>query len=903
MKLSRIRLEQFQQFRQPLEVNGLDEGINLFAGPNESGKSTLVRAIRAAFFERHRSTSLTELQPWGDSSAAPEVSLAFTWQGQAWQLEKRFLKRQRCDLVAAGETLNGDEAEERLADLLGFQFPGRGASKAEHWGIPGLLWVEQGAGQEVRDAVGHAGEHLQSALAGSLGEALGEVTSSSGDALMQQVERERSRLLTSTGRPSGELREAQQTCSTLQEDLAQLDEEVRRYQASVDRLGELKQQQEIDAARPWEAQQEKAGEAEKQLEAVETLQQQHAQARRDLQGNQGQQRLYRQQLQDFETQAQQLVKRLETKEKAQQGVERCQANDEPIQQRWVEAKATYLEAARRLNAARQRDHRQTRQAEHDQLAKQVAQLADTLVKARERRDSLQELAEQQQAHAVDDMALGKLQKCEAELGKLAVQQQALATRIGYSLEAGQKVALGDQTLSGEGETRLLEEAELRIPGVGRVTIKPGGTDVADLLRQQQRLETERDALLQQLGVADLATAESWARRAGELEQEKQRTLALLEGLAPDGVDALEREHRLAVQRRDRLAAELAQLADHAGVQPKDEEDADLPSVAQAEAALEGAGEALKAAEQAEVDHRQALGLAEQALATAEAEWQTLHDELNASDRQQRQREARDALTDLKVEEERLATSLQALERQIDDANPELLAQDVERFTQAAEAMRRHAREREAEITQLGVRLETLGANGLEERRDEKRQQLEAQQRRHDQLQRRADALALLLTLLREQRREVTVRLQAPLQKHLSRYLKLLFPGAELTVDEELKPGSLIRTDAGSEERGDLEALSFGSREQMGLISRLAYADLLKEAGKPTLIILDDALVHCDRNRREQMARILFDAAQRHQILMFTCHPENWQDLGVMPRDLRALKGQSQAGQAVSSIDL
>ncbi|WP_299312761.1 hypothetical protein, partial [uncultured Halomonas sp.] len=646
----------------------------------------------------------------------------------------------------------------------------------------------------------------------------------------------------------------------------------------------------------WEAQQEKAGEAEKQLEAVETLQQQHAQARRDLQGNQRQQGLYRQQLQDFETQAQQLGKRQQAKEDARSRVEAYQASEASVQRLLADAGAAYERAADRLQATRQRDHRRSRQAEHERLAKEVTQLASTLEKARELRDELQELSVQHQAQAVDDKVLGELRKRDAELGQLAVRQQALATRLGYSLEAGQRLELGDQVLDGEGETLLLEEAELSIPGVGRLTLQPGGTDVADLLRRQQRMEAERDALLQQLGVADLATAETRARRAGELEQAQQRARARLEGLAPDGVEVLESQHRLAVQSRDQLAVELARL-------PSAEEDADLPSVAQAQSELDAAGEALKAAEQAEVDHRQALGLAEQALATAEAEWQTLHDELNASDRQRRQRDARDALTDLKVEEERLATSLQALERQIDDANPELLAQDVERFTQAAEAMRRHASEREAEITQLGVRLETLGANGLEERRDEKRQQLEAQQRRHDQLQRRADALALLLTLLREQRREVTVRLQAPLQKHLSRYLKLLFPGAELTVDEELKPGSLIRTDAGSEERGDLEALSFGSREQMGLISRLAYADLLKEAGKPTLIILDDALVHCDRNRREQMTRILFDAAQRHQILMFTCHPENWQDLGVVPRDIRALKGQSQAGQAVSSIDL
>ena len=41
MKLTRLRLAHFKQFVQPLEINDLDTGINLFVGPNESGKSTL----------------------------------------------------------------------------------------------------------------------------------------------------------------------------------------------------------------------------------------------------------------------------------------------------------------------------------------------------------------------------------------------------------------------------------------------------------------------------------------------------------------------------------------------------------------------------------------------------------------------------------------------------------------------------------------------------------------------------------------------------------------------------------------------------------------------------------------------------------------------------------------------
>ena len=66
---------------------------------------------------------------------------------------------------------------------------------------------------------------------------------------------------------------------------------------------------------------------------------------------------------------------------------------------------------------------------------------------------------------------------------------------------------------------------------------------------------------------------------------------------------------------------------------------------------------------------------------------------------------------------------------------------------------------------------------------------------------------------------------------------------------------------------------------------LAYADLLQEAGRPTLLILDDALVHSDTQRLDRMKRVLFDTAQRHQVLLFTCHPAAWRDMGVVARTI------------------
>lgn len=194
--------------------------------------------------------------------------------------------------------------------------------------------------------------------------------------------------------------------------------------------------------------------------------------------------------------------------------------------------------------------------------------------------------------------------------------------------------------------------------------------------------------------------------------------------------------------------------------------------------------------------------------------------------------------------------------------------------------------RRQEIARLEVELETKGALGLEEQRAERERELEAASRRADELARRAAALDHLLALLREKRSALARRLRAPLQRHLDHYLGILFPGAHIEVADDLSPGAITRIGPQGPESGGFEELSVGTREQMGIVARLAYADLLQEAGRPTLLILDDALVNTDEDRLGQMKRVLYDAAQRHQVLIFTCHPAAWRDLGVLQREIR-----------------
>lgn len=879
MKLRRIRVDQWRQFRTPLTVDGLAPGINLFSGPNEAGKSTLVQAIRAAFFERHRSSSVDDLQPWDDSAAAPSIDLEFDWQGQRWHLSKRFLKQKRCDVRIGAQTFSGDDAEEQLADLLGYQSPKRGASKAEHWGIPGLLWIEQGAGHMLQDAVKHAGDQLKSVLH----ESLGEVASTTGDELITRVERERAKLLTpSASRPTGDYAKAQQEYEALEAECAALQDKIAHYQQQVDRLDTLRQQQQEDKAAPWQTYRQRAATAQAQLEAVAHLERAQQEEHTALQHAQTQATLYREQRAAFERQHEALAYRARTFQEAATALATDTAQREAVVARQAQQQAAYQQARTAVLAARAHEQRAQRTRE---LA-QCAQTLNELTRHHERATALNTalIDKQREWHAtrVDAAQLKALQHHHRDLNALQVAQQATATRLHFTLKAGQHLRLGDETLDGQGERRLLAATDLHIAGVGVVRIQPGGEDVAAQQRHRQTLEDAMAALCSTLHVTDLADAEARAERADRLAQDIAHTQTLLETFAPDGLDALRLQLDTCQQQHQNLTAQCAALPE--------EDTAAVPlGVASAEAAMDVANERLQHADQAVADVERACSLKAQALQAAQQEHDALAADVQAPDRTQRQHELAALLHTAEANVTALNTSMAARQQAIDDALPDQLRQDIERFERSADTLEAAAHERERETMRLQASLEALGAEGLEERLAGLDQTRQFTQRRRDELARRAGALDMLLNTLRDKRQALTQRLQAPLQKHLSHYLNLLFPQAQLHVDSDLTPVELLRTVAGQTSRHAVEALSFGAREQMGLISRLAYADLLQAAGRPTLIILDDALVHSDRTRLEQMKRILFDASQRHQVLLFTCHPEHWQDLGAPARDLDALK--------------
>jgi hypothetical protein len=100
--------------------------------------------------------------------------------------------------------------------------------------------------------------------------------------------------------------------------------------------------------------------------------------------------------------------------------------------------------------------------------------------------------------------------------------------------------------------------------------------------------------------------------------------------------------------------------------------------------------------------------------------------------------------------------------------------------------------------------------------------------RGDRVQAEADARRLLVEILEGAERDATRAFLEPVLQRVQPFLDLLFPGMGVTLEEE--------------------TLEHGTREQLSIVVRLAFAVYLREKGYPAVAILDDALVYADPSR-------------------------------------------------------
>ena len=239
--LRRIELEGFRKFRRRHVVEGLSNGLNVVIEPNETGKSTLLEALRAGFFVRHstRNQLAQSYTPYGEA-VGPEIAVGFEVAGTPWSVKKRFLRTPSVEVQGPDGRSQGEDAETLLNSLLGSVRDTSRGGDTSTYGALGLLWVAQADGLEVTAPGQIVRETVASTLEAEVGSIMGGAAYRQ---VRERVETQYSRYWSPTGQPKGlqnEARErveaAEEALRTASERLAALEKNFADLEASRSRL-------------------------------------------------------------------------------------------------------------------------------------------------------------------------------------------------------------------------------------------------------------------------------------------------------------------------------------------------------------------------------------------------------------------------------------------------------------------------------------------------------------------------------------------------------------------------------------------------------------------------------------------------------------------------------------------
>ena len=856
MRIRSIRVENVRRFVRPVVVEGIGPGLNLLCEPNESGKSTLFDALQALFFAPHRSKAqgIQSLRP--HAGGAPEVSVEIEVEDGRHRIAKRWLSAPRAEVHREGRLIaQADEAEAWIAARV---------APAGEAGPAGLLWVRQGE-TGLDGGTPRERDEARGARRGLVSSVAGEVEAMTGgrrmDALRRRCRDEIGLHLTPTGKPKvgGPLRAAQEAVEAWEARREDLASKVGALRGDLDRRRvvrrELAELEDPEAARARRA---KLREKEAALDAATRHAEERERAARDertaralldgaLARREAQRAAQRERSEAIHAAEEALTRTAEAKAASA----RAQVRRDAAEARAGEAEGAWSAADRTRRAAQAAEARAAAEARRAELAARLDRAEAARARAEAARAGVSlgpDAATMQRLEALDrDLAVARAARDRA----------APSLTMDYADGASRGVSRDGAALPDGVPVPIPEGAALDLAGLGRLTIRSGRAAEAEAVRDAEaRLRHALDAA----GLADLdAAREAAAHRAAE-EAEEARARAMLHAVAPEGLDAL----------REALAA--------------------LPPPAEPDPSLPAAGEAQRLADEAGAAREAARRAADEARGRTEAAARALDREVLASraaeDRLARASAALPA--DPEAAEAGMAREIDVLGADLAAAEDRLRAlcasaPDLEAARAAATRARAVVAEAEArrqahaiELTGLDHTIAARADDAVEEELADAEARLEAARAALAALEREVQVLRRLDAALDEARAQARERYLAPVLTELRPLLRLIWPDAELRLDDEaVLPSALLRD--GAEEAFDV--LSGGTQEQIAMMVRLAFARMLAAGGRHAPVILDDALIFTDDERIERMFDALHRQADDLQVIVLSCRQRAFRDLG------------------------
>ncbi len=882
MKIRSIELTNFRKFVGTIKVENIGDKVSVLVGRNELGKSTLLEAINAAIFEKAKSAAAhVKAYRHFVNGTIPEVKLSFDVDGKSWTIHKKFAGQSGKSILKCSDNrlFEDDAAEDELQKLLGFKSGSRGGEP----GIWGTLWVRQGEsfGQEGLD------EQAQQTMQQCIEAQVGLVTGGSrGQKIPKAVKAALNELQTGRG-PRGKYKETIDRLQGLVKEKSELEEKrvlLAKELELLERSNRDLKTEKTDwdeAAHQNELSSERANktlaatlasEIAAAATAAKSAQERITNAMKALQErrqNVGSLQKFKQQLADLEPQ----TLELNTGQKT--------AND--LLDAGEIALAALRDFASKMSSkGRNLDRTRTLVS----INKEIVEINSVLEKATRLESEADKLPEAIGAIAATDSLVAQIEKAGIALVTAEAAMNAVATAVSFNIQAealphlyinGTPLSNPTQALS------LIEKTNIVIREIGTITIEPKVKDRVEFFKRKQDAEAALESALTNAGAKDLATAREAAAQRNQHTRQLEHIQKEIAGLTPGdptkklkpGLDHIK---SYGGELRGQLKNMLAELGfekvpteealDRQIEQYHKETDRLNLEISKAGGSVAGLKVASADADKKAQDHQVRLAVLTSSVASKEADLNASKgmvsdDQLEANIRQLGI-EAASRRQDFEEKEKVQTEPMEAIDAKI-------------RRLEGAEKNHRDAINRlETSIARSSALVEAQEGAGIEEMLLARDAEIERLGNTVAEFEKEAAVLGLLLETLEQAESEAKTRYLAPIVNRVQPYLKMLLPDTDIILDENLQISALTR--AGQNE--DFSLLSGGTREQLAILTRLAFAELLLGQGRPATVILDDALAFSDDERIESMFDVLMRAGEQVQIIVLTCRKKLFSRLGA-----------------------
>ncbi|MCF7803485.1 MAG: AAA family ATPase [Candidatus Marinimicrobia bacterium] len=173
------------------------------------------------------------------------------------------------------------------------------------------------------------------------------------------------------------------------------------------------------------------------------------------------------------------------------------------------------------------------------------------------------------------------------------------------------------------------------------------------------------------------------------------------------------------------------------------------------------------------------------------------------------------------------------------------------------------------VERLNVRLEELATT---EKLEQAQEQIDKARSRLEPLAREFAINRIATAILEQAQERFMHRTRDELLTSASEYFRRITSDdyASIALPKELENADFVSLTEDGNSVETTRYLSRGTREQLFMSVRLSR---IKEITPPLPVILDDSLVNFDSAHRRQAVRVLQELAKTNQIFVMTCHPE------------------------------